>query len=125
MRLETTLCASRFCAEVSTASRPRRGVAVAALLAVIATSGAVGKVVAAPPDVEMWRLDCGEFKDFPIESMSDVFAYPGRKKTESNGCYLIRHENQFMLWDTGFSPEAPPSETISLNPILYTRQDAI
>jgi hypothetical protein len=43
-------------------------------------SGVVGKVMAAPTDVEMWRLDCGEFKDFDIEFMSDVFAYPGKKK---------------------------------------------
>lgn len=60
----------------------------------------------AAPDVEMWRLDCGEFKDFNIESMSDVFAYPGRKKTLSNGSYLIRHGRQLMLWDTGFSPSS-------------------
>jgi N-acyl homoserine lactone hydrolase len=104
VRLETALSVSRFYAEVSTASRPRCGVAVAALLAVIAVSGAVGKVMAAPPDVEMWRLDCGEHKDFNIEYMSDVFAYPGKKKTLSDGCYLIRHGKQFMLWDTGFSP---------------------
>ena len=104
MRLETAL--SVFCSycEVSTASRPRCGVAVAALLAVIAIFGAAEKVMAASPGVEMWRLDCGEFKDFDIEGMSDVFAYPGKKKTLSNGCYLIRHEKQFMLWDTGFSP---------------------
>jgi N-acyl homoserine lactone hydrolase len=58
----------------------------------------------AAPDVEMWRLDCGEFKDVNIKYMSDVFAYPDKNKILSNGCYLIRHEKQFMLWDTGFSP---------------------
>jgi N-acyl homoserine lactone hydrolase len=106
VRLETALSVSRFYAEVSTASRARFGVAVATLLAVISVSGAVGNVMAAAPDVEMWRLDCGEFKDFDIEAMSDVFSYPGKKKTLSNGCYLIRHGKQFMLWDTGFSPSS-------------------
>lgn len=62
--------------------------------------------MASLPDVEMWRLDCGEFKDFDIEGMSDVFSYPGRKKTLSDGCYLIRHEKQFMLWDTGLPPSS-------------------
>jgi N-acyl homoserine lactone hydrolase len=81
-----------------------RAAAVSVLLAVISTSGGVGKVMAAPADVEMWRLDCGEFKDFDIAAMSDVFAYPGKKKTLSNGCYLIRHGKELMLWDTGFSP---------------------
>ena len=104
MKLETALSVRLLYAEVSAASRPRRGVALATLLAVIAVSGAVGKVMAAPPDVEMWRLDCGEYKDFDIAGMSDVFAYPSKKKTLSDGCYLIRHGKQFMLWDTGFSP---------------------
>src|SRR5579859_3441271 len=55
-------------------------------------------------DVELWRLDCGEFKDFDISGMSDTFAYPIKKKTLSDGCYLIRHGKQLMLWDTGLSP---------------------
>jgi len=63
-------------------------------------------VAAATPSVELWRLDCGEFKDFDIEGMSDVFSYPGKKKTLSDGCYLIRHGTQFMLWDTGLPPSS-------------------
>lgn len=106
VRLGTGLSVSGFYAEASTALRPRCRAAVATLLAVIAVFGVAGRVMAVPPDVEMWRMDCGEFKDFKIEYMSDVFAYPGKKKTLSNGCYLIRHERQFMLWDTGFSPSS-------------------
>ncbi|MCK1641374.1 N-acyl homoserine lactonase family protein [Bradyrhizobium sp. 157] len=96
---------SRLLAAFSTALRPRCGVAIAALIALIAVSGA-GKVMAAPPDVEMWRLDCGEFKSYDLERLSDVFAYPGKKKALPNSCYLIRHEKQFMLWDAGFSASA-------------------
>jgi N-acyl homoserine lactone hydrolase len=55
------------------------------------------------PDVQLWRLDCGEFPDFDIAQMSDTFAYPGRVKTLANSCYLIRHNNEYMVWDTGFS----------------------
>src|SRR5258707_706651 len=54
-------------------------------------------------DVQLWRLDCGEFPDFDIAQMSNTFAYPGRVKTLANGCYLIRHNNGYMLWDIGFS----------------------
>jgi N-acyl homoserine lactone hydrolase len=61
---------------------------VATLLAFIAVFGAVRKVVAAAPDIQMWRLDCGELKDFDISGMSDTFAYPMKKKTLSDGCYL-------------------------------------
>jgi len=60
--------------------------------------------LATAADVELWRLDCGEFKDFDISGMSDTFAYPIKKKTLSDGCYLIRHGKQLMLWDTGLSP---------------------
>jgi N-acyl homoserine lactone hydrolase len=49
------------------------------------------------------RLDCGAFPNFDIAQMSDTFAYPGRTKTLANSCYLIRHNNEYMLWDTGFS----------------------
>jgi len=59
--------------------------------------------LATAADVELWRLDCGEFRDFDIAQMSDTFAYPGRTKTLANSCYLIRHKNEYMLWDTGFS----------------------
>jgi hypothetical protein len=59
---------------------------------------------AAAADIELWRLDCGEFKDFDISGMSDTFAYPVKKKSLSDGCYLIRHEKQLMLWDAGLSP---------------------
>jgi N-acyl homoserine lactone hydrolase len=79
---------------------------VAALAALITVSGPAGKAIAAPPDVEMWLLDCGEFKDVDIEVLSDVFAYPGRRKTLSDGCYLIRHDKRFMLWDTGLPPSS-------------------
>ncbi|WP_439397557.1 MBL fold metallo-hydrolase [Bradyrhizobium sp. PMVTL-01] len=92
-----------------TASRPRWRLVIAALLTLLAVAG-VTQVMAAPPDVEMWRLDCGEFRNFDMEALSDVFAYPGKKKNLTNSCYLIRHEKQFMLWDAGFSLSTVTSE---------------
>lgn len=74
----------------------------AALIAVLML--AVGNGVAATDsDVELWRLDCGEFPNWKIDYLSDVFAYSGKTKTLTNSCYLIRHGQQYMLWDTGFS----------------------
>jgi N-acyl homoserine lactone hydrolase len=57
-------------------------------------------------DVELWRLDCGEFADFPLTEMSDDFAYTNRTLTLTDSCYLIRHGSEYMLWNTGFSPAA-------------------
>jgi N-acyl homoserine lactone hydrolase len=56
-------------------------------------------------EVELWRLDCGEVVDVPLDLMSDVFAYPGQKNTLTNSCYLIRHHDDYMLWDTGLRPD--------------------
>jgi N-acyl homoserine lactone hydrolase len=59
---------------------------------------------AAAADVELWRLDCGEFPPMSIEEMSDTFDYPaGRTKILTDSCYAIRHDHDYMLWDTGFS----------------------
>jgi glyoxylase-like metal-dependent hydrolase (beta-lactamase superfamily II) len=56
-----------------------------------------------PTDLSLWRLDCGQFamKDFGA-FFSDTFAYkPGQPKAIASSCYLIRHANRYMLWDTG------------------------
>jgi glyoxylase-like metal-dependent hydrolase (beta-lactamase superfamily II) len=41
---------------------------------------------AAAPKLQLWRLDCGTFVT----------------KHLANGCYLIRHGRDYLLWDTGF-----------------------
>lgn len=74
--------------------------ALTAALTLVASSG----VADSDLDVELWRLDCGEFAAFPLDVASDVFAYPDRKKTLTNSCYLVRHNDDYMLWDTGFRP---------------------
>jgi N-acyl homoserine lactone hydrolase len=43
----------------------------------------------AAPNVLLWRLDCGRFVS----------------KKLTNGCYLIRHNSTYMLWDAGIGAE--------------------
>jgi glyoxylase-like metal-dependent hydrolase (beta-lactamase superfamily II) len=53
------------------------------------------------PAMELWRLDCGKFQVNVLDTFSDVDAYgPGRKALVGS-CYLIRHGEVYMLWDTG------------------------
>ena len=52
-------------------------------------------------DLELWRLDCGKIQVNKLQQFSDTFNYVGKSKTLTNSCYLIRHNKQFMLWDTG------------------------
>lgn len=76
---------------------------------------------APPPSLEMWRLDCGEvnFTDFNA-FFSDTSEYrPGPKRLVAS-CYLIRHGDRYMLWDTGLPaalvghPNSNPVMTASL-----------
>jgi len=65
--------------------------------------------------MELWRLDCGRF---------DVHSLGGRPRTLSNGCYLIRHGKEYMIWDAGLEesllgkPDVSAEQTISLDQAL-------
>lgn len=68
---------------------------------------------ASVPDVELWRLDCGSIEVRDLNMFSDTMAYPGQTKTLTNSCYLIRHGQDYMLWDAGLAQslrDAPAAE---------------
>lgn len=55
------------------------------------------------PKVQLWRLDCGkilikEFNSF----FSDTLEYKPGPREIVGSCYLIRHGDDYMLWDTGY-----------------------
>lgn len=52
-------------------------------------------------DVELWRLDCGEIEVRDLSLFSDTFNHAGEKRTLTDSCYLIRHDQDYMLWDAG------------------------
>ncbi|MBA3896608.1 MAG: N-acyl homoserine lactonase family protein [Sphingomonadaceae bacterium] len=77
---------------------------------------------AAPaPEVKLWRLDCGSVRVNDLNAFSDTLAYTGQTKTLVGSCYLIRHGDSYMLWDTGL-PEAmlgaKTSATDAMSPTL-------
>lgn len=75
-------------------------------------------------ELALWRLDCGEidFTDYNA-FFSDTSEYrPGPKRLVGS-CYLIRHGDQYMLWDTGL-PGAlvgNPARTPQLTATLRSR----
>jgi glyoxylase-like metal-dependent hydrolase (beta-lactamase superfamily II) len=94
------------------------------LTALAAVWLALGAMQAPPPPgakVQLWRLDCG---DFVIKQygafFSDTFQYPKGPKNIVGSCYLIRHGDKYMLWDTGLDdalvakPYDSPGQTIRL-----------
>lgn len=52
-------------------------------------------------EVELWRLDCGQIVARDLGVFSDTFDYAGETRTLTDSCYLIRHDKDYMLWDTG------------------------
>jgi N-acyl homoserine lactone hydrolase len=64
----------------------------------------------APADVSLWRIDCGtSAKPMDLQRFSDTFAFPGQTRTFTFSCYLIKHGNDYMVWDTGFAPGSNPN----------------
>jgi glyoxylase-like metal-dependent hydrolase (beta-lactamase superfamily II) len=91
-------------------------VALAAMMAAtVSCSTTSGSSAARTPLVELWRLDCGMF---------DVKNIGGQRRILSNGCYLVRHGSDYLLWDAGLEdtllgkPEVTDSQTLSLDRAL-------
>ena len=68
-------------------------------------------------ELALWRLDCGEvqFNDYNA-FFSDTSEYPPGPKRLVASCYLIRHADHYMLWDTGL-PAALVGNSNS-NPVM-------
>lgn len=61
--------------------------------------------VTAPAELRLYRLDCGTMRLGDMSLMSDRGRYQGRSYDIVISCYLIKHGNEWMLWDTGLSRE--------------------
>lgn len=62
------------------------------------------------PEVTLTRLDCGtDATPRDIARFSDTYAFPGMKRPFTFSCYLIRHGEEYMVWDTGFVPGSNPN----------------
>jgi N-acyl homoserine lactone hydrolase len=60
---------------------------------------------AASAQVTLWRLDCGTINVDDLNMYSDTYAYIGRSKALTASCYLIKHGETYMLWDTGLTAD--------------------
>ena len=63
-------------------------------------------------DVALARLDCGGAPEpRSVAAFSDTFAYPDLQLQLVYSCYLVRHGDRYLVWDTGQaadgSPQAP------------------
>jgi glyoxylase-like metal-dependent hydrolase (beta-lactamase superfamily II) len=66
-------------------------------------------VLAQTPEVTLTRLDCGT-PNPPTDvsqRFTDTYAYNGVKIQLVYSCYLIKHGDDYMVWDTGHPMNAP------------------
>ena len=90
-----------------------KSIAAAALM----LSATAAAQQAPPPEVELWRLDCGTavIKDFNA-FFSDAHDYKPGPREIVDSCYLIRHQDHYLLWDTGFA--VPKGEKLDIGPLV-------
>ena len=74
----------------------------------LATAASLGVLVApsapaqTPSTVTLTRLDCGtSAAPTDVARFSDTYAFNGLKVQLAISCYLIRHGDDYMVWDTG------------------------
>src|SRR5205809_545024 len=64
------------------------------------------------PEVTLTRIECGTAAKTTnvAERFSDTFAYSKDVALSFTfSCYLIKHGDEYMVWDTGFAPGSNPN----------------
>lgn len=60
-------------------------------------------------DVALARLDCGgQPEPVSVASFSDTFEHPELKLQLVYSCYVVRHGDRYLLWDTGNAVDGTP-----------------
>lgn len=94
------------------------------LFAALAATALTAQTAAPKPavPVKLMRLDCGTVAANDLDQFSDTRAYVGQSKRLTASCYLIKHGDAYMLWDTGLpaamkgkpiDPKAPMDATVT------------
>lgn len=76
------------------------------ILAVAMALTAIPAVAAEPEaEVSLTRLDCGRATQaWPLNAFDDAGGTASLEKALVGSCYLIRHGDRLMIWDTGIDP---------------------
>lgn len=96
---------------VSLAATLLSGFAIAAPLTALSQSAA---------EVTLTRLECGTAAaPSDVARFSDTFAYDGLKVQLTFSCYLVKHGNDYLIWDAG-NPvgNTPTAPKVSLTDLL-------
>src|SRR4030095_5179891 len=73
------------------------------IVSALAGLAALPALSQAPAEVTLTRFDCASSNGpADIGRFSDTMAYEGKKLQLTASCYLIRHADHYMIWDTGY-----------------------
>jgi N-acyl homoserine lactone hydrolase len=85
-------------------------------MSTLLAAGACAAALAAPPvpaqaaaDMALTRFQCGtpQAPTAVNERFSDTYAYGDLKVQFTFSCYLVKHDNDYLLWDTGHAMTTP------------------
>jgi N-acyl homoserine lactone hydrolase len=78
---------------------------------VLSLAGLCASALAQAQEVTLTRIDCGTGAKptAVIERFSDTFQFKGLNLVFTFSCYLIKHGDEYMVWDTGFAPGSNPN----------------
>ena len=103
--------------------------------AVIAAALAVAPASAEnAPDLSLTRFDCGKTTTLTdVSRFSDVVAFKGLNVQLTFSCYLVKHGNDYLVWDTGNpaasgttpAPTAPKSSLVEQLAQLHLKPEQI
>ncbi|HKU17314.1 MAG TPA: N-acyl homoserine lactonase family protein [Steroidobacteraceae bacterium] len=78
-----------------------------AIAGAVACLAALTAFAQSPAEVTLTRFECsGGAGPADIGRFSDTMAYEGKKLQLTASCYLIRHADHYMIWDTGYPAAA-------------------
>ncbi|NNE67324.1 MAG: N-acyl homoserine lactonase family protein [Pyrinomonadaceae bacterium] len=71
------------------------------VLILIASAYACGSKVAPKPEVRLYAIDCGTIEVSDIAPFDDKGRLDRKSEVLANPCFLIKHGERYMIWDTG------------------------
>jgi N-acyl homoserine lactone hydrolase len=77
--------------------------------ALVAQPGVTPSARAQAPEISLARLDCGtpQAPTAVNQRMSDTYAYGDLKLQLIYSCYLVKHGDDYLLWDAGHAMTTP------------------
>jgi N-acyl homoserine lactone hydrolase len=104
--------------------------------AVLATFviGAAAASAQSAPELSLTRLDCGKTTTLnDVSRFSDVSAFQGLTVQLTFSCYLVKHGNDYLVWDAGnpaasggtAPPTAPKTSLLEQLAVLHLKPEQI